>query len=177
MFIERFYPTKYYASSYEIDYEGLYADGIRGLIYDLDNTLVPHDAPADERALKLLNSLKEMGFEIFFLSNNKEARVKMFNEKIGAKYIFKASKPSPKGYLEAAKMMGLKPKQVAVIGDQLFTDIWGANKAGMCSCLVVPIDRSTDKPQIVLKRYLENPILKKYLKTHEMAKKTQNNEK
>ena len=177
MFIERFYPTKYYASSYDIDYDGLFDSGIRGLIYDLDNTLVPHDAPADERALKLLNRLKEKGFEIFFLSNNKEARVKMFNEKIGAKYIFKASKPNPKGYLNAADMMGIKPVQVAVIGDQLFTDIWGANKAGMCSCLVIPIDRSTDKPQIVLKRYLEKPILKKYLKTHTIDKKTQNIEK
>ena len=177
MLFDSFYPDLYCYSTYDIDFRALFASGIRGLIFDIDNTLVPHDAPADERALGLLNSLKEMGFEIFFLSNNKEARVKMFNEKIGAKYIFKASKPSAKGYLEAAKMMGLKPKQVAVIGDQLFTDIWGANKAGMCSCLVVPIDRSTDKPQIVLKRYLENPILKKYLKTHKMAKKIQNNEK
>lgn len=172
MLIERFYPTGYYTSSYDIDYDALYAKGIRGLIYDLDNTLVPHDAPADKRALELLDRLKNMGFEIFFLSNNKEARVKMFNEKVGAKYIYKASKPSPKGYLKAADMMGLKPKQVAVIGDQLFTDIWGANRAGMYSCLVIPIDRSTDKPQIVLKRYLENPILKKYLKTHKITSKT-----
>ena len=113
----------------------------------------------------------DIGFEIFFLSNNREARVKMFNERIGAKYIYKANKPDPKGYLEAAKTMNCTPKQTLVVGDQLFTDIWGANRANMTSLLVVPIDRSTDKIQIVLKRKFEKIIIKKYLKSHEIIRK------
>ena len=168
MFFERFYPTQYYESSYMIDYEKLYEEGYRGIIYDLDNTLVPHGAPADERAIKLMDRLKNIGYSIFFLSNNKKERVEMFNEKIGALYLCKASKPNPKGYLEAAKMMDLEPSQVLVVGDQIFTDIWGANMAGMRSCLVVPIDRSTDEIQIVLKRMLEKVVLNSYLKKNKI---------
>ena len=65
---EKFYPSEYVESSYVIDYEKLYADGIRGLIYDVDNTLVPHGYPADERALELMDRLKKIGFKITFLS-------------------------------------------------------------------------------------------------------------
>ncbi len=171
MFFDRFYPTRYYESAYIIDYKELYEEGYRGIIYDLDNTLVPHGARADDRAVELLKGLMDIGFEIFFLSNNREARVKMFNERIGAKYIYKANKPDPKGYLEAAKTMNCTPKQTLVVGDQLFTDIWGANRANMTSLLVVPIDRSTDKIQIVLKRKFEKIIIKKYLKSHEIIRK------
>jgi HAD superfamily phosphatase (TIGR01668 family) len=168
MFFERFYPTEYYESAYIIDYEDLYKKGYRGIIYDLDNTLVPHGAPADEKALKLMEDLRKIGYSIFFLSNNKEGRVKSFNENIGAKYLYKAAKPKPAGYLKAAQMMGLKPSEVLVVGDQLFTDIWGANMAGMRTCLVVPIDRSTDEIQIVIKRKLEKVILNSYLKKNDI---------
>ena len=166
MLFEKLFPTEYYSSAYIIDYAKLYEEGFRGIIYDLDNTLVPHDAPADDKAIALMEKLKGMGYEIFYLSNNREERVKMFNEKIGAKYLYKAAKPKSDGYLKAAQMMGIRPDQVLVVGDQLFTDIWGANNAGMRSCLVVPIDRSTDKIQIKLKRILEKVILSSYLKKH-----------
>ncbi|MBP5415636.1 MAG: YqeG family HAD IIIA-type phosphatase [Lachnospiraceae bacterium] len=168
MLFDSLYPTQYYESSYVIDYEKLYDLGYRGIIYDLDNTLVPHGAPADERALKLMDRLKNIGYKIFFLSNNRKERVEMFNEKIGALYLCKASKPNKGGYLKAAEMMNLTPSQVLVVGDQIFTDIWGANMAGMRSCLVMPIDKSTDEIQIVLKRMLENVVLKPYLKKHEI---------
>ena len=90
MLFERFYPNDYYESSYSIDYKKLYEEVYRGIIYDIDNTLVPHGAPADERALELMKELREIGFDVTFLSNNKEPRVKMFNEKINAHTIFKA---------------------------------------------------------------------------------------
>ena len=173
MFFERFYPTAYYESAYDIDYEKLYEEGYRGIIYDIDNTLVPHGYPADERALELMDRLKSIGFKITFLSNNDAARVEMFNENIGAGYICKASKPYAKGYLKAAEDMGCKPENVFFVGDQLFTDIWGANNAGMRSFLVQPIDRSTDEIQIVLKRMLERIILRKYLKNHNIISKEQ----
>jgi len=171
MIFERFYPTAYYASAYDMDYEKLYEEGYRGIIYDIDNTLVPHGYPADERALKLMDRLKSIGFKITFLSNNDAVRVEMFNEKIGAGYISKASKPHAKGYLKAAEDMGCKAENVFFVGDQLFTDIWGANNAGIRSFLVLPIDKSTDKIQIVLKRMLERIILRKYLKNHNIISK------
>ena len=88
--IQQFYPDEWLDSAYVIDYEKLYKEGYRGLIFDIDNTLVPHGAPADERAIALFKRLREIGFSCCLLSNNKEPRVKMFNEKIGVSYIFKA---------------------------------------------------------------------------------------
>ena len=78
--IQQFYPDEWLDSAYVIDYEKLYKEGYRGLIFDIDNTLVPHGAPADERAIALFKRLKEIGFSCCLLSNNKEPRVKMFNE-------------------------------------------------------------------------------------------------
>jgi len=168
MLFDSLYPTKYYESSYIIDYEKLYEKGYRGIIYDIDNTLVPHGAPADERALELMDRLKSIGYTIFFLSNNRKERVEMFNEKIGALYLCKASKPNKRGYLKAAEMMNLDPSKILVVGDQIFTDIWGANMAGMRSCLVMPIDRSSDEIQIVIKRMLEKVVLIPYLKKNKI---------
>ena len=168
MLFDSLYPTEYYESSYIIDYEKLYEKGYRGIIYDLDNTLVPHGAPADERALELMDRLKSIGYTIFFLSNNRKERVEMFNEKIGALYLCKPSKPNKRGYLKAAEMMNLDPSKILVVGDQIFTDIWGANMAGMRSCLVMPIDRSSDEIQIVIKRMLEKVVLIPYLKKNKI---------
>lgn len=173
MLFEKFYPNDYYESSYSIDYKKFYEDGYRGIIYDIDNTLVPHGAPADERALELMKELREIGFDVTFLSNNKEPRVKMFNEKINAKYIYSAGKPKASGYLKAAENMNCAPDKALFIGDQLFTDVWGANNAHIRSILVQPIDKSTDEIQIVLKRILERIVLRKYLKNHKILSKEQ----
>lgn len=166
MLFSKLLPTEYYESAYVIDYEQMYAAGYRGLIYDIDNTLVPHGAPADERALALMERLKTIGFEITFLSNNKEPRVLLFNEKIQAHYICKAGKPGRANYIKATEMMKCTTDNTLFVGDQLFTDIWGANKAQIRSALVKPIDKSTDEIQIVLKRVLEKPFLWSYLKTN-----------
>lgn len=74
----------------------MYEEGYRGLIFDIDNTLVPHGAPADERAKALFARLKAIGFSSCLISNNQEPRVKMFNEEIQTNYIFNAHKPSTK---------------------------------------------------------------------------------
>ena len=75
------YPDEYLDSTYSIDFDQLYKEGYRGIIFDIDNTLVPHGAPADERAISLFAHLKELGFHCMLLSNNREPRVKMFNRK------------------------------------------------------------------------------------------------
>ena len=162
--IQQFYPDEWLDSAYVIDYEKLYKEGYRGLIFDIDNTLVPHGAPADERAIALFKRLREIGFSCCLLSNNKEPRVKMFNEKIGVSYIFKAGKPGKNGYEQAMKRIGTNKKTTVFIGDQLFTDVWGARRCGIYSILVQPIARH-EEIQIVLKRYLEKIVLASYKRT------------
>ena len=96
--ISQFYPDEWVDSTFEIDYEKLYKRGFRGILFDIDNTLVQHDAPADSRAGKLLQKLKKLGFRICLVSNNKESRVKKFARELGIDYIFCANKPSRKGF-------------------------------------------------------------------------------
>lgn len=155
---QRFYPHHEADSAYVIDYDTLYKKGFRGIIFDIDNTLVPHGAPADEQAKKLFAHLKETGYALMLLSNNKEPRVKSFNDEVGADYIFKAGKPGTAGYLKAMERMQTTPANTLFVGDQLFTDIWGAKKAGLTTYLVKPI-HPKEEIQIVLKRYLEKIVL------------------
>ena len=86
-----FFPGEYLDSTYVIDFDKLYQDGYRAVIFDVDNTLVPHGEPADERAKELFAHLKELGYSCMLLSNNKEPRVKMFNDVVQVNYIFKAT--------------------------------------------------------------------------------------
>lgn len=160
----KFYPTMWVDSSYEIDYEGLYSAGIRGLIYDVDNTLVPHGAPADERAIALFERLREIGFQTCIISNNKEPRVKPFADAVGSKYIYDAHKPSRINYEKAMELMHTDISSTYFVGDQLFTDVYGANRTGIPSILVKPIDKK-EEFQIVLKRRLEWIVLANYKKS------------
>ena len=161
---DRFFPDRYVASTYVIDCEKLYEEGVRGLIFDIDNTLVPHGAPADERAVRLFARLKDIGFRCCLISNNQEKRVKTFNEPIQVDYVYNAHKPSVKNYLRAMEIMGTDRESTVFIGDQLFTDVWGAKRAGIPSILVKPI-HPREEIQIVLKRYLEKIVLHFYRKS------------
>ncbi len=165
---QRFYPDEYVDSAYGIDYEGLYGQGYRGIIFDIDNTLVPHGAPADDRSIALFRRLGEAGYRVMLLSNNKEPRVKMFNDAVGAEYIFKAGKPGTANYLKAMGRMGTDRGNTLFVGDQLFTDIWGAKKAGIRTFLVKPI-HPKEEIQIVLKRFLEKIVLYFYKKSRRQA--------
>lgn len=163
--LECFYPDEYYESTYIIDFEKLYEEGYRGVIFDIDNTLVPHGAPADERSIALFERLKRIGFDSVLLSNNKEPRVAMFNEPIGTNMIWKAGKPLPENYRKAMELMHTDTSNTLFVGDQLFTDIWGAKKAGIRALLVKPMNPK-EEIQIVLKRKLEAIVLRSYLKEH-----------
>lgn len=153
-----FYPDVVMESAYDIDYEGLYGEGYRGIIFDIDNTLVPHGAPADEQAITLFERLKAIGYKAVLLSNNKEPRVKMFNDAVKVQYIYKAGKPGRDGYERAMEMMGTDLNNTFFVGDQLFTDVWGAKRVGMRNFLTRPINPK-EEIQIVLKRYLEKIVL------------------
>ena len=173
---EKFFPDRYVASTYVIDFEKLYKNGIRGLIFDIDNTLVPNGAPADERAIRLFKRLKEIGFSCCLISNNQEKRVRTFNEPIQVDYVYNAHKPSTKNYKKAMEIMGTDVSDTVFIGDQLFTDVWGAKRTGIPSILVRPI-HPKEEIQIVLKRYLENIVLHFYKKSLEKEKKVEKSSK
>ncbi len=168
---QKFYPDVYVDSAYGIDYESLYADGYRGLIYDIDNTLVTHGASADERAAALFERLKNIGFACCLISNNDEERVNRFNDSVHVYTVCDAHKPSPEAYVLAMERMDTDRDSTVFIGDQIFTDVYGANRAGIPSILVKFIYRK-EEIQIVLKRCLEVIILlcyRRYRKKHKTA--------
>ncbi len=169
MLFDSFYPDLYCYSTYDIDFRALFASGIRGLIFDIDNTLVPHGAPPDERSIALFKELHDIGFKCMLLSNNKYKRVSSFAE--GVKYtdfIYNGGKPGRKGYLRSMELMGTDKDSTLFIGDQLFTDVWGAKRSGIKSMLVHRID-DREEIQIILKRIPENLILHFYFKDKDVT--------
>jgi HAD superfamily phosphatase (TIGR01668 family) len=157
--LKSFYPDEFCESTYAIDYAALYRGGVRGLIFDIDNTLVPHGAPADERSRELFRKLRAMGFRTCLLSNNRRPRVESFARDVGAEdYVWKSGKPKPSACRKAMAAMGTSPETTVFIGDQLFTDICCANWAHVRSILVRQIDKK-EEIQIVFKRRLEKIVL------------------
>lgn len=169
MRLRSFYPKKQIDSAYVIPYERFYKKGIRGVIFDVDNTLVPHGAPADSRAITLFEELRSMGIDTCLMSNNKEPRVSSFAAQVKSKYIYKAGKPALRGYHRAMELMGTDKDSTLFVGDQLFTDVYGANRAGIYGILVNPIDKK-EEFQIVLKRYPERMVLYFYKRDRKREK-------
>mgnify|MGYP000364741282 CR=1 FL=1 len=160
---ERFFPDKYLDSAYVVNYEKLYQEGYRGILFDIDNTLVPHGAPADERAIRLFARLRSIGLDYCLISNNQLPRVKPFADAVQAKFVEDAHKPSRKNYLKAMKLMHVDLDSCIFVGDQIFTDVYGAKRCGMRTILVKPL-HPKEEIQIVLKRYLEKIVLYFYQK-------------
>lgn len=157
------YPQRIVDSIYEIDLGELYNNNIRGIILDIDNTLVGHGADADDKVLELIEKAKNAGIQSCIVSNNSESRVVKFNENLKIPAIHRASKPRRRAFIKGAQIMNLPVNQVAVIGDQVFTDILGGNRIGMMTILVKPIGK--DEPYFIkLKRVLEWIVLKRYSK-------------
>ncbi len=157
------YPDEYRESVYTLNFEEYYKMGYRGILFDIDNTLVPHGAPSTDKAVKLFEKLRILGFHTCLISNNKEPRVKPFADAVKSDYVYNAHKPMKKNYIEAVKKMGTETDNTMFIGDQIFTDVYGAKRAGIYSVLLKPINPK-EEIQIVLKRYLEKPIINSFLK-------------
>ena len=155
---KKFYPSEIASSTYAIDFDKLYQEGYRGILFDIDNTLVEHGADASKEAIELFQKLKEIGFNVCLISNNKQARVERFNQAVNVNYIYDAHKPSGKNYRKAMELMNTTSENTVFVGDQLFTDVYGANLVGMRTFLVEPISPK-EEIQIVLKRYLEKIVL------------------
>jgi len=169
--IEKLYPKHKVDKIQDIELSMLINKGIKGLILDIDNTLVPeHVAEPDENAIKWIERVKESGFKVCIVSNASEKRVVKFNEKLKVHAIHKASKPSRKAFLKAIRLMDIEAEETAVIGDQIFTDIYGGNRLNMFTILVTPIDKK-EVFYVRIKRIAEKYVLSKYEKYLQEQKK------
>lgn len=161
--LNEFYPYEYVDSVFVIDYNKLYDKGYKGIIFDIDNTLVHHGDDSTKEIDALFKVIQNIGFKTLLLSNNNEERILRFTKNIDTLYICDAEKPKTKNYYRAVKMLNLNKKEVIVIGDQVFTDILGANKSGIANILVKFIHLNNEK-KIGKKRRVEQIILKIYSK-------------
>ncbi len=160
--IEKFYPSCLVDSIKDITGDILERNHIKGLILDIDNTLVPnHVADADSNAVQWIEGLKASGFKLCIVSNASKKRVIRFNDRLKLYAVHRAMKPGTSAFRKAAGMLGLDNKDVAVVGDQIFTDVYGGNRAGMFTFLVKPIDEREGR-LIRFKRIFEKRILKRY---------------
>ncbi|MBR2499988.1 MAG: YqeG family HAD IIIA-type phosphatase [Clostridia bacterium] len=149
---------------HEINLDALKNKGIKGVILDIDNTLESHKTPKpSQKTLEFLKKLEENGFKICLISNGREERVKLFNEDLSYFALAKAGKPTKRGYLAGMKSMNLTQGETAMIGDQLFTDVFGAKRCKMYAILVTPIE-SIENGFFYIKRFFENIIKRKMMK-------------
>lgn len=158
------YPKIYERTVHDIDYDKLYIEGYRGIMFDIDNTLAPYDrAKPDTKTVDLIRRLKRMGFEVCLVSNNNQKRVFKFNEPLKLHAYPRAKKPLTRNLKRAMHKMGTEPKTTVFVGDQLFTDVWAGNVIGFKTALVKPIQ---DKEQMItkVKRGLEGVVLNRFLK-------------
>ena len=156
--VKQYYPYAYVDSVFSIDYQKLYEKGFRGILFDIDNTLVHHGDDSTLEIDELFRKIHNIGLKTVLLSNNDKERIQRFIKKIDTPYICDANKPEPENYLKAVKMLNISKKEAVVIGDQIFTDIAGANKSGIASILVKFIRLDSEK-RIGKRRYLEYLIL------------------
>ena len=158
---KKLYPGAYVESVFSIDYRALYNRGYRGIMFDIDNTLVPHGQDATKEIEDLFREIHEIGFKTLMLSNNSEERIQKFLENIDSLYIYDARKPSKVNYLKAVEMLGISKEKTICIGDQIFTDVYGANRSGIDNILVKYI-RPANETKIGKRRTLEKVVLRFY---------------
>lgn len=156
---KRFLPSEYVKDIFHIKPEVLKEQGIKGIITDLDNTLVAWDCPdATPEIIEWLADMKEAGILVTIVSNNKEPRVKAFSVPLNIPFIARAQKPLNTAFVQARKQMGIKKEETVVIGDQLLTDILGGNRKGLHTILVAPV-ASSDAAITRFNRMIERRIM------------------
>lgn len=164
------YPRLYLESVKQITIQMLEQNNIKGLILDVDNTLIDFDKNMPEGIKEWANNMKENGIKLCIVSNsNHKEKVENTAKKIEVPYIFLAKKPCIKGLNKAKKIMNLTNEAIAVVGDQIFTDVIGANRAKMFPILVKPINEK-DIWITKFKRPIENKIIQRYLKKNKGEK-------
>lgn len=167
--MDLYVPNKYCQSIFTIDYDKLKEENIKCLLFDLDNTLVPYSESVPTQDVKELIHMLETDFKVIIISNSPKSRLRPFKEILNIDVAFSSRKPSKKKYLKIMELYKFKPEEIACIGDQLMTDILGANRVGALSILVNPI--GTKEPiwtrfnrvweKMVLKRLNKKGLLEK----------------
>ena len=159
------YPKFYCKKITDIKIEFLKENNIKALILDVDNTLIDFNLNVIEGLENWHEEIRKNGIKTIIVSNtNKKEKIKMISNLLNIDYIMFAMKPLKKGFVQAKKKLNIKEENIAAIGDQIFTDVVGANRNKMFSILVEPIDKK-DIWLTVIKRPIEKMIIKKYLKT------------
>ena len=154
-------PDIYQKSIYTIDYSKLFSSGIRCLLFDLDNTLAaPHCADMPNKAKDLIISLKQKGFKVIIFSNSPKMRVRKYRDFFGVDCVYMALKPFQRKFKKVISDYNFSVTEIAIIGDQLLTDIAGGNKLGIVTILVNPISLSDGFPTKI-NRFFERSIMKK----------------
>lgn len=134
---------------------------VRGLILDVDNTLTTHDNPVPAKGIpEWIELMKKSGIKLMIVSNNHPPRVKPFADLLGLPFVCEGKKPLNKGFREAIKLMGLPKSSIAAVGDQIFTDVLGANFMGIRMLYVVPFEHEKTT-FFKVKRKLEKPFIPK----------------
>lgn len=152
-------PSFYFHSIHDLPIEFYNENNIKVVLFDIDNTLEPYATPIpSDKTAKLFSSLRENGILISVISNNHEPRVKKFCETLDVNYSYESGKPSPKKIRQAISDLGANSSEAVLVGDQLFTDIWGANNAKIMSIFVDRIN-SDESLFIKMKRVLEIPFV------------------
>ncbi len=161
------YPKAYLKNVKEITIEFLRNNNIKALILDVDNTLIDFNKKMLDNVEKWCEELKLQGIKICILSNSdKKEKVEMVANKLKIPYIYFGMKPFKRGFKKALKILEEENKNTAVVGDQIFTDVIGANRCKMFSILVEPIDKK-DLLITKIKRPIENFIINKYKESKE----------
>ena len=165
-----FIPDRMFDSIHEITAEFLISCGIRAVVLDIDNTLVTYGmAKPTPEVLSWIEGLRAGGLFVAIASNNHRERVELFNEEIGAFITWESKKPSAKSIHMAASHFGVKESEIAIIGDQIFTDIWCARNAGSYAILVVPL-KYKENLFFRFKRMCEKPFIRAYKKKNAKSK-------
>lgn len=159
-----FMPNSYVQSVFQIDLDKLVDKGIKGIITDLDNTLVGWDVKEPTEQIKeWFKTAKDKGITITIVSNNNEERVSSFSSHLDVDFIFKARKPMGKAFNRAIKQMNIKPSETVMIGDQMLTDVFGGNRRGLYTIMVVPV-KHTDGFITQFNRLIERRLLRHFRK-------------
>lgn len=157
---ERLVPKKRVVSVFDIDLDELYLQGVRGIITDLDNTLVGAKEPlATPELIVWLDKVRAAGFRVVIVSNNNKTRVGNFAAPLDIPFLHAARKPSLQAFRKALALLGLEPNQTAMIGDQMMTDVLGGNRFGLYTILVAPISPADEGVMTKVNRQIERYAL------------------
>ena len=156
------YPNMFISSLFHLEPEILLQRGIKNILFDLDNTIVPRDKPKCEQAVEdWLKNLLNLGFSVAIVSNNGPERVNSLANPLNSPAVTRAVKPMKRAFKNGLVLLNARPENTAILGDQIFTDILGGNRLDLFTILVVPMEGKEFWATSLFNRRLERPVIKK----------------